>query len=475
MISRRRRRPVRHHHLAKAAPSVALAKSADPRILQELASPEVGNFELRGEVKPKSEILLTRSLPGQGLGDLWPYMLDKDPYSAGMWGKRWKAYLGLPRYILPRDETREAKKTAEFCRLALAEVPRLHTNLEHQMGAMTDAWAAEEIMWQPRTSGPISGKWGLDLIDRPQRRFLYKRNQTGVPELHVRRRNGKHVKAPDGKFLIAKTGSKENPWGGLGLLHKLYWTWYAGEHAWKYYALLLEKWCMPTAVGKYEPGKDKVLNQQKADQLRGLLEQIQTDYSIAIPKGLEIGLIEAARGGEVSFTAFLQMVNLGKALVFLGEGDTSGIESGQGSHARRRVSNEVRLETLRIDAHEMDAHYTDQLLKLLVWVNFGPSAPVPYWWTEIQDMENLAMRQERADSLLSKGLPLPLEDFYRLNRQRMPREGESVIRLQSSEGAIEVIDPPPGFPGHERIRRADAAALMFRGDLHQYQLTAGSI
>ena len=474
-----------------AAP-VAMVPKVDSLIGQELAGlVQTSRYPFKNrEIPPPSNVLLKRSKFGMRQGELWDHMLDRDAFLSGLWAKRWKAVLGLPRYILPRDESPEAKNVADFCRLALSEVPRLHINLRHQFEALTHGWSAEEILWQHRDRGPIAGKWGLDLIDRPMWRFLYKDDEAAGPRLYVRRPDGNHLLAPDGKFVVNKTGSKDNKWGGLGLLHQVYWYWFSGEHGWKYFATLIEKWAQPTAVGKYKRSVDSRIDNDNVSQLFQAIDQIQTEYSIVIPDDLMVELLEARRGGEVSYKEFIGLANLAKALVFLGEGDTSGFEQGHGSFARRNVSNKVRLETIRLDAHELDAHLTDNLLRLLVWVNFGPDVPVPFWFTEVDDAEDLAMRQERADAMLDRGLPLPLEDYYRLNRQRLPKEGESVLRMPGSERRLEVVDPPEGFagtapipePAHDdeavaKVFPFTAAARMAlrrhrAGDLHRYQLAA---
>ena len=424
------------------SPEMAVIPRVEALVGRELAGlVQTSRFNLgNGEDPHPSEILKRRSKPGQRLGELWGYMLEKDAFLAGLWGKRWRAVLGLPRYILPLDESPRAKEIAHFCRHALAEVPNLHINLRHQLEALTHGWSAEEILWERRDRGPIAGRWGIDLIDRPMWRFLYKSG-----ELYIRRNDGEHLKAPAGKFLVNRTGSKDSPWGGLGLLHHVYWYWFSGEHGWKYFAILLEKWAQPTAVGKYRRSLDSKIDQSNVNRLFQAIDRIQTEYSIVIPDDLVVELLEAKRGGDVTYETFIGLANLAKALVILGEGDTSGFEKGQGSFARRRVSNEVRLETIRIDARELDAHLTDNLLRLLVQVNFGEDAPVPRWFTEVEDAEDLRMRQERADALLDRGLPLTLEDLYRINRQRMPRSGESIVRLASPDKRLELIDPPEGF------------------------------
>ena len=202
---------------------------------------------------------------------------------------RCRALLGLPRYILPRDETPRAKEIAHFCRLAMAEVPNLHINLRHQFEALTHGWSVRgNPLAAARPRDPSSGKWGLDLIDRPMWRFLYRQK-----ELHVRRPDGQHLKAPAGRFLVNRTFSKDSPWGGNGLFHRLYWYWFAGEHGWKYFAVLLEKWAQPTAVGKYKRAVDSKVDQQNVQRLMQAINHIQTEYSIVIPDDLVVDLLEA--------------------------------------------------------------------------------------------------------------------------------------------------------------------------------------
>lgn len=484
----RARRPRPRRQLLQASGSVRSVRAESP-VARELAGLVQTSryFFPQGEVPPPSEVLLKRSKSTWRLGQLWDDMLERDAFLAGLWMKRWKAFLGLPRYVLPRNETPRAKELALFARLALSEVPALHTNLVHQAQMLSHGWAAEEILWQLRTRGPIAGKWGIDLVDRPMSRFAYKLlpgpEQPGQerelrPVLHVRRLSGSPVPAPPGKFLVARTWSKDNPWGGLGLLHHIYWHYFAAAHAWKYWAVLVEKWAQPTAVGKYRRTANKTTDDANVSILFDAIDQIQSEYSIVIPEDLVVELLEAKRGGEVSYEKFVGTANLAKALVMLGEADTSGFEQGQGSFARRRVSNEVRLETIRIDAHELDAHLTDNLLRPLIEVNFGSDEPFPYWFTEVEDAEDLKVRQARGDEMLAKGFPLALEDFYRTNLQRMPRDGESVVR-RAGPAEVEVLDPPEGFP----IRPQETAELPFvsdsdraavvrygAGDIHNYRL-----
>jgi len=127
-----------------AAP-VAMVPKVDSLIGQELAGLiQTSRYPFKDrEIPPPSNVLLKRSKFGMRQGELWDHMLDRDAFLFGLWAKRWKAVLGLPRYILPRDESPRAKDVADFCRLALSEVPSLHINLRHQFEALTHGAALE--------------------------------------------------------------------------------------------------------------------------------------------------------------------------------------------------------------------------------------------------------------------------------------------------------------------------------------------
>ncbi|HHA2395755.1 TPA: DUF935 family protein, partial [Stenotrophomonas maltophilia] len=86
---------------------------------------------------------------------------------------------------------------------------------------------------------------------------------------------------------------------GLGLAHWLYWPVLFKRNGLKFWLIFLEKFGMPTAVGKYDtnatdPEKAKLLQATRA---------IQTDSGIIMPKGMELALLEAGRSGTADYKA----------------------------------------------------------------------------------------------------------------------------------------------------------------------------
>ena len=69
---------------------------------------------------------------------------------------------------------------------------------------------------------------------------------------------------------------------GLGLAHSLYWPVFFKRSDIKFWLIFLEKFGMPTAVGRLPGGRiDDVSEQQRALQA---LQAIQTDSAVVAPK-----------------------------------------------------------------------------------------------------------------------------------------------------------------------------------------------
>ena len=172
------------HSAPKVAPLLG-GELADERSALRL-------FTHEGEDPHPSTILARYSLPEHRLGELYDHMLERDSNLGGLWEKRCKAVMGLPRFIVAADASDLAAETARFCRAALSLVPSFHSNLVHQLQGISHGVSIEEVMWERMPRGPLSGAVvPVDLIDRPMHRFTFKSGR-----LHVLRPNGESMLAP---------------------------------------------------------------------------------------------------------------------------------------------------------------------------------------------------------------------------------------------------------------------------------------
>jgi phage gp29-like protein len=391
----------------------------DPMILR--------SFSRWQEVPHPSRFVRERSEVGDRVGELYSRMVDTDTTMAGLWEKRVKAVLALPRFIRAADSSPAAEETAVFVRTALSQIPLRVVPISNTMEAILKGVAINEVLWERVSRGPLAGAWlPVDLIDRPMWRFGWSASDRS---LHV---VGNPIRitpipAPPLKFQVLTYGTKDNPWG-RALLDRLYWVWYLKKHASKYWALFVERFAQPLAKGTYpyKPGQEAT-NKEHQDRLLAILNTIRTGTAIALPEGLDVAFLEATRGGDASYAAFLSWLDRAEALLLLGEVDTSGLAKGPGSFAKSQVSNEVRLETVDHDAHLLGSFETDTLIRWIVLLNFGPDAPIPRSVYDSTDAPDRDQRMRGITNALNDGVPVP-EGYYRMTmRVPAPAEGEPVV------------------------------------------------
>lgn len=403
----------------------------DTTFSRELASIDLVRgkllFGFLGEERHPSRILQQRSLPGQRLGELYDHMLASDADLAAYFRKRHDAVLALPRRIVPADGSTAAREIADFCRWAIAQVPSFATNLAHQLEACEKGIAVDEFLWERVPRGAYAGAWvPVDLIDRPMWRFAFREGA-----LHVRQAlGGQLLEAPPGKFLVARYGTKDSCWGHA-LLDELYWIWWVKKQVLKFYATHLDRWADPALVGRYKHrigGADaEATNEQDQATLLEAIETLRESAGIAIPQGLVLETLEAKRSGAATYEQLIALLTRAEATLVLGEVDTSGAAKGPGSFAKSQVSNEVRLEKVALDAHDLSAHLKDNLLRLLVGVNFGPDAPVPEWTIDTVEAEDRKLRGDGIQALLGMKQPVPRRYAYQTFQCPEPAPGEPVI------------------------------------------------
>jgi phage gp29-like protein len=407
---------------------------ADPMLLR------FGNWQ---EIPHPSRFVRERSEIGDRVGELYTRMIESDTTLAGLWEKRVKAVLALPRFIRAADATPAAEDTAAFVRTALSKIPLRVVPISHALEAILKGVAITEVLWEQVPRGPLAGSWlPVDLIDRPMWRFGWSAADRNLRIVTTPLRTSP-VSAPPMKFQVLTYGTKDNPWG-RPLLDRLYWVWYLKKHAAKYWALFIERFAQPLAKGTYpyKPGQEAA-NKEQQDRLLTILNTIRTGTSIALPEGLDIAFLEASRGGDASYAAFLAWLDRAESLLLLGEVDTSGLAKGPGSYAKAVVSNEVRLETVDHDAHLLGSFETDTLIRWIVLLNFGPDAPIPKSIYDSTDAPDRDQRMKGIASALTDNVPVPL-GYYRMTmRVPSPQEGEPLVTRPT---ASPTLQSGRGFP-----------------------------
>ena len=347
--------------------------------------------------------------------------------------------------VLAGGEKRIDKQAAEFLNAQLTAI-RWDSVTDKMLFGVYYGFAVAEVLWV-RDGAHIA----IDAIKvRKQRRFGF--NPAG--ELRLLTSSHPHGEAlPPAKFwhFCAGADNDDEPYG-LGLAHWLYWPVLFKRNGLKFWLIFLDKFGMPTAKGTYPANASPT----ERTRLLQALAAIQTDAGIIVPEGMQIELIEAARGGTVDYSALLARMDAAIAKVVLGQTLTTEVGTAGGNRALGSVHMDVRQDLVKADADLVCASFNQTVVRWLMQWNY-PTAALPQVWRILDDPEDLNLRAEREVKVVSMGFKPSLkhvQDHY---------EGEWIetaapTRPPSPGTRVNVIDPnaPQFAEGDPR----DAADLL---------------
>jgi phage gp29-like protein len=247
---------------------------------------------------------------------------------------------------------------------------------------------------------------------------------------------------PERKFIQFSFGSSDNPYGeGLG--QSLWWPVWFKKHGIKFWMVFLEKFGMPTAVGKYPTGTDAT--QQAA--LLAAIDAIQNETGVKIPDTMAIELLEATRSGNVTYESLCEYMDKQISKRVLGQ--TATTEGTPGKLGNEDAQSDVRQDYLESDAGLLCECLNETIVRWIVDYNFSGVTQYPKLEIRVQEEKDLKPQAERDKILVSDiRLPVSKKYFYDTYGIDKPDEDEDVVVPQ-------INNNPAGITPQE-VKFADA-------------------
>lgn len=320
--------------------------------------------------------------------------------------------------IEPADDTPGAEAVAEFCREVVEEIPDIHEVIFDLLDAVGKGFAVQEIEWQ--TGRTV---WApLRLIYRPQRWFtlagdgrtLLIRGETSTETIEMNPLN----------FVVHRVRGQSGFEWRTGLLRACIRPFVVRFYSWKDWMAFAEVFGMPARVGKLREGA--AWDGKEATQLYAAVRALGQDYAAVIQGGNEIEFLEVSSRGTSPYQDIIEKAGRELTLAILGQTLTSGGEGG-GSYALGKVHNQVRWDLIKTDAQSLERTFTEQLLRPIVRLNKGPTAPVPLWNFVVEEPEDLAQVATTIKTLIEAGLPIPVSYAQEKFGIPEPEEGEEIL------------------------------------------------
>jgi len=412
--------------------------------------------------------------------------VDRDPHAGSVLQTRALALVGKDWEIIPGTSARGAgrpaatsreERIADFVRETLANCNFTQARQE-LLKAILYGYYAGEVLWRQNNGAVRIGK----ILGKHPRRFSFSVNRELrllTPESMI---EGEEV--PARKFIVFIYGDSDNPYG-KGLGQKLWWPVWFKKNGIKFWLVFLEKFGMPTVVGKYPPGTEP--EQQQA--LLDAIDAIQQETGIKIPNDMALDLLEAAsRGGSSKTDSYNIMCDymdaqISKAVL----GQTASTEGTPGKLGGEEERGQVRQDILEADADLLDGCLNETLIRWIVDYNFPGVEEYPRIKTHAERKPDLKERSEIDETVTTKiGVPVGKKYFYETYGIPEPEEEEELVEPPARGGmfAERIARKSPRFsPEQEKVEhlvaesidRAVPAAAGLRHPLKKMIADAGSL
>lgn len=376
--------------------------STRPELHREIATTGDGIDITRGFtgplLTPYDSVLRTR-----GGNDLVIYeQVLSDPEVAATFSQRRLAVTQFEWRVDAGGDKRIDRQAAEHLRQQLQAVGWDNVTNKMLFGVFY-GYAVAEIVYRPD-----GAKVGLQAIKvRNRRRFRY--TPEGELRLLTPAAMTEGVKAEPPYFWNFQTGADndDEPYG-LGLAHWLYWPVLFKRNDIKFWLMFLEKFGMPTAVGKY----DTDASASDRSKLLAATRAIQSDSGIIMPKGMEIALLEAARSGTADYKTLHDTMDATIQKVVLGQ--TASTQGTAGKLGNDKLQSDVRDDIIKSDADLVCESFNMGPARWLTELNFpGAAIPRVYRVTEeSEDLDALSQRDERLTRIGYKPSLARIQETY---------------------------------------------------------------
>jgi phage gp29-like protein len=372
--------------------------------------------------------------------------VERDAHAGSVLQQRSLAVVGKEWEIIPaksaRKSGRPAATTKEQVVADFVSQTLMDCNFDQArqelLKAVLYGHHEAEIIWQRKPSGigiqKIFGKHPRRFVFTPQRelRLLTPQNMIDGEAL------------PERKFVTFTFGDSDNPYG-KGLGQRIWWPVWFKKHGIKFWLVFLEKFGMPTVVGKYPSG---TLDPAKKT-LMTAIEAIQTDTGITMPDNMAVEFLEASRAGTVTHEQLCESLDTQFSKRVLGQ--TATTEGTEGKLGNEDAQGETKQEITEADADLLDSCLNDTLIKWIVDYNFPNVTAYPKIQTYANGKPDLSARAEIDKTLVVDiGLPVAVDYFYSTYGIPAPQEGD-VLVVPSKPSMPQADQPTPQFAEASRF------------------------
>jgi len=402
------------------------------------------------EAPEMGQVSVVESLVGQATKELWNddsiirtkgmsylrSMSKKNAVVGGVLRSRKSDVIGLGYDVVPGGDDPRDVEIADFVRAALDHMTgRFEDDLRELWQAVPFGYALQEIIWEPWRSGQFGDKWApleLKALKQENFRFVVDKfgNVTSLKQVQPQQQD-----LDPEKFIVAKYEGDPGDPHGESLLSSIFWPdWFMREGT-RFWAVYLERFGMPTLRITHP----RSAQQGTVDKAKELVDEIQSAAGLVMSADLEAEFLEATRGGQATYDAFLgRQSDLIRERV-LGQTLTSS-QGKVGSQALGEVHRGEKEKIVDDDAEWLCNVVNEQLVRRMVEVNFGSVDSLPKLTPTPRKDEHLGEKVEVLEGAARMGIRIPLNWAHEELGIPQPKGDEETLQPRATP------DPVPPTP-----------------------------
>lgn len=377
-------------------------------------------------------------------------MEEKYLHYAAQIATRKRAIKGLEWDNDPASEKLQARKIAEFVGHLIPVIKRATFDLADSIGK---GYAVAEIMYD--TSGT---QWKIKALEwRDPRWFQFDK----IDGRTLRMRSDTN---PDGepltpgKYFVVQIAAKSGlPIRG-GLARAACWGWMGVNFSTRDWLTFSEEFGKPLRLGRYEGG---VATPADLEVLYEAVSSLGTDAAAMLPKSMEIEFpeVKGARSESGLWSNLIDHFDRKISMLVLGQTLTADTgKGGGGSYALGAVHNDVRRDILVADAEAIADAVNEQLVPLIVNLNYAGVSEYPTLSLPVPAPEDLVAFAGIVETAVGIGQPVGQKWFSEKFSIPLPDAGEAVL------GKAAALPAEPGQSAAQRAAHARAASTQDTAD-----------
>lgn len=305
---------------------------------------------------------------------------DERAYSA--LAQRLDAAVAVSWEVQPGGPLRRDRLAAEDLAAQLREF-RFERTCRQLLFVVWYGYGVAEALWSPDGRRVRLA----DLVVRAPDRFRWANDGRLLLRLQTHPR-GEPV--PAAKFVaLTQPGEHGDVPHAPGLARWCFWPVYLKRNAIKFWGVALDKFAIPTPVGRHRanPGKGEV------SKLLKVVSNIASGAGVALPEGQSIELLQSAARTGGDFESFVKYFDNAITTLLLGQSSTTDQGPWRGT---AEIQKDVRDEIIASDCRLLDAALNTTVARWLTAWNFPGAAPprIVHDASPPEDLDKRASREE---------------------------------------------------------------------------------